>query len=426
MAAAAARWGWGRRAGRHSVLVRTPHQKSVDERRRPSGLRRFSFPSGYPRGGVPALLPGTTPGCKRRAARNGPRPVPFLRARPSPRHDDPAPRPRERALRHGEAVVASVPRRLRAAPARAVSLLPAPHAQPVGRRGPGAGHDGPRVRHARLHGRGAARTRGPGCSASPRTCGSITRAAPDARGAGATCPTRPPSRPSRAPRARPRGRSSSGSSPQERAAVVLKDVFDLSLEEIAEALSTTTGAVKAALHRGRGKLVEPEPPEPSRAPAPAVLDAFCAAFNARRPRSPDRAPARHRRGRGGRRPRPSTAPRPRAARRLHGHALREQAAGRAETRRRHRTALRAGRAARSCPASRCAPTAASRSSSTGTPHEDGEAVRAVTRVEPDGDRVARLRNYFFTPDFIAEVCGELGVPFRPNGYRYWPAPGRNS
>src|SRR3954447_2853563 len=67
--------------------------------------------------------------------------------------------------------------------------------------------------------------------------------------------------------------------PQERAAVILKDVFDLSLEEIAEALSTTTGAVKAALHRGRGKLVEPSP-EPSRAPLPPVLDAFCAAFNA--------------------------------------------------------------------------------------------------------------------------------------------------
>src|SRR5215472_14009505 len=69
-------------------------------------------------------------------------------------------------------------------------------------------------------------------------------------------------------------------SPQERAAVVLKDVFDLSLEEIADALSTTTGAVKAALHRGRGKLVETAAPEPERAPAPAVLDAFCAALNA--------------------------------------------------------------------------------------------------------------------------------------------------
>src|SRR5262245_17835002 len=43
-------------------------------------------------------------------------------------------------------------------------------------------------------------------------------------------------------------------SPQERAAVVLKDVFELSLEEVAETLSTTTGTVKTALHRARGKL----------------------------------------------------------------------------------------------------------------------------------------------------------------------------
>ena len=52
-------------------------------------------------------------------------------------------------------------------------------------------------------------------------------------------------------------------SPQERAAVVLKDVFDFSLEEVAEALGTTVGAIKAALHRGRGKLVDD-----ARAPRP--------------------------------------------------------------------------------------------------------------------------------------------------------------
>ena len=54
-------------------------------------------------------------------------------------------------------------------------------------------------------------------------------------------------------------------------------------------------------------------------------------------------------------------------------------------------------------------------------HEDGDAVRAVTRVEADVDRpaVARLRNYFFHPDFVADVCGELGVPFRSNGYRWF-------
>jgi RNA polymerase sigma-70 factor (ECF subfamily) len=33
--------------------------------------------------------------------------------------------------------------------------------------------------------------------------------------------------------------------------------------------------------------------------------------------------------------------------------------------------------------------------------------------------VARLHNYFFNPDFIAEVCGELGVPWRSNGYRWF-------
>ena len=53
-------------------------------------------------------------------------------------------------------------------------------------------------------------------------------------------------------------------------------------------------------------------------------------------------------------------------------------------------------------------------------HKDGEFVRAITRIEPDGDRVARLQNYFFTPDLVAEVCGELGVPSRPNGHRFWP------
>lgn len=57
-------------------------------------------------------------------------------------------------------------------------------------------------------------------------------------------------------------------SPQERAAVVLKDAFDLGLDEIAEILSTSVGAVKAALHRGRGKLAEPDP-ELTRTPAPA-------------------------------------------------------------------------------------------------------------------------------------------------------------
>ena len=42
--------------------------------------------------------------------------------------------------------------------------------------------------------------------------------------------------------------------PMERACVLLKDVFDYSLEDIAQCLESTVGAVKAALHRGRLKL----------------------------------------------------------------------------------------------------------------------------------------------------------------------------
>ena len=43
-------------------------------------------------------------------------------------------------------------------------------------------------------------------------------------------------------------------SPQERAAFLLKEVFDMSLDEIAEMLVTSVGAVKTALHRGRKRL----------------------------------------------------------------------------------------------------------------------------------------------------------------------------
>jgi RNA polymerase sigma-70 factor, ECF subfamily len=72
--------------------------------------------------------------------------------------------------------------------------------------------------------------------------------------------------------------------PQERAALVLKDVFDFSLDEIAAILSTTPGAVKSALSRGRGKLANNR--VPARAPrgqpaSPTLIDRFIAAFNAR-------------------------------------------------------------------------------------------------------------------------------------------------
>ena len=72
-------------------------------------------------------------------------------------------------------------------------------------------------------------------------------------------------------------------SPQERAALVLKESFGMTLEEIAELLVTTPGAVKAALHRGRGRLRDEESAPAARAsrPTPELVDRWIALWNAR-------------------------------------------------------------------------------------------------------------------------------------------------
>jgi RNA polymerase sigma-70 factor, ECF subfamily len=195
--------------------------------------------------------------------------------------------------------------------------------------------------------------------------------------------------------------------PQERAAVVLKEVFDFSLEETADALSTTVGAIKAALHRGRGKLAEPADEGTALAPPP-VLDAFCAAFNARDIEGLTALlldnvslefPGLH------------TDYGTQAARRALGatmfHAfgfiapewrgtLREASP---------RFEIRAHRGEHLLLA--------------WWTHEDGEAVRGFSRLECEGDRITRMRTYFHTPEAIAEVCRELGLPCRTNGYRFW-------
>jgi RNA polymerase sigma-70 factor (ECF subfamily) len=72
-------------------------------------------------------------------------------------------------------------------------------------------------------------------------------------------------------------------SPQARAAVVLKDIFDFTLEEIADMLTTSVGAIKSALHRGRADLEKPLPQTRRNLCRPSrdLIDTFVEAFNAR-------------------------------------------------------------------------------------------------------------------------------------------------
>jgi len=68
----------------------------------------------------------------------------------------------------------------------------------------------------------------------------------------------------------------------QRSAVILKDVLGHSLEETAETMGTTVMAVKAALVRGRGKLLAEEPGEAAiKAATRPELDRYTSLFNAR-------------------------------------------------------------------------------------------------------------------------------------------------
>jgi RNA polymerase sigma-70 factor (ECF subfamily) len=69
--------------------------------------------------------------------------------------------------------------------------------------------------------------------------------------------------------------------PQERAAILMKEVFELSLEETAAILSTTVGAVKSALSRARGRLDGRKPPASFDVPPPAIVEQFMRALRDR-------------------------------------------------------------------------------------------------------------------------------------------------
>jgi RNA polymerase sigma-70 factor, ECF subfamily len=205
-------------------------------------------------------------------------------------------------------------------------------------------------------------------------------------------------------------------SPQERAAVILKDVFDFSLEEAAETLSTTVGAVKTALNRGRGKLVE-APAEERTVPAPVALDAFCEAFNAG---DLDRLTAVLLDTASVEVVGATTQYGQEAARRtvLYGMLFGVKRMVKAD--------IAGGMDAEFMQGIQADPPRVEARAHRGGwvlvhwyTHDDGEAVRALTRIQVDGDRVARLQNYFFNPDLVREVCEELGLPFRSNGYHWY-------
>ena len=73
--------------------------------------------------------------------------------------------------------------------------------------------------------------------------------------------------------------------PKERACVLLKDVFEYSLEEVAELVDSTVGGVKAALNRGRSKLAsledQPAPPHVTAPEHKQILRLYVERFNRR-------------------------------------------------------------------------------------------------------------------------------------------------
>ena len=211
-------------------------------------------------------------------------------------------------------------------------------------------------------------------------------------------------------------------SPQERAAVVLKEAFDLSLEETADTLGTSIGAIKSALHRGRGKLAVEHVAETASRPVPKALQAFCDAF-----RAGDLA---------------------RLTALLLDHAIVEVVGattvhGPEEASRTVLPGMLLGhRVLADLSAPIAIPVELRKGALPETPrielrwhrdrwllltwyaHTDGEAVRAVSTFACEGDKIARIDNYFFSPDLFTELAAELGVPVRSNGRRWWWASGQ--
>ncbi len=186
--------------------------------------------------------------------------------------------------------------------------------------------------------------------------------------------------------------------PQERAAVVLKDVFDYPAREIAEILGTTEGAVRSALHRGRSRLVDPLPstrPAPDRALVTAVAAAFTSYDIERLVGLFMERAESHIVGM------LTEDSRDQIARGSILHTLDTE-----RDRRYRGDVVDIGGDPMVVLFAR--PT-------------DGSAPEAMSdllRLETTDQGIRRIEWYFFCPEVLAEVAASLGVPVRTNGYHY--------
>ncbi len=188
---------------------------------------------------------------------------------------------------------------------------------------------------------------------------------------------------------------------QERVAVLLKDVFDFSLEEIAAQLGTTSGAVKAALNRGRAKLSQPLPkqaaPKQAERVSHKLLDAFCDAFNKR-----DFA---------------------RLANLFREDAVADVVGMVYEL---GREQIKKGSLAHTMFEEAGEPSAEIRQFAGeevvvlwySVVEEKKRAVRDVLRFKAAEDALSEMRYYYFCPETLAEIVNALGLPLVPNGYKY--------
>jgi RNA polymerase sigma-70 factor (ECF subfamily) len=194
--------------------------------------------------------------------------------------------------------------------------------------------------------------------------------------------------------------------PQERAALVLKEVFEMSLEEIAEMLSTSVGAVKAALHRARERSgAALDTPSARPAPSAALVDRFVERLAA------------------------SDLP-GLLALMLDGASVEEYGGvlevGRAQFEKQGTWLWQSVHVHPDLPPDVRPPKWVNeRAVFRGEPVmlsfdpvAEGGPLMGVARFEEEDGRIARLRSYIFCPETLREVAAELGLRTGPPFYRF--------